>query len=95
MTSDGIREIHRRFCDSLPENLLWVEDPETKERVRVVPGELRKKDVKVGAHIAISPGAVPRFLKRFEEVYERPRQDGFDPGRCGGASSARVDSSIC
>ena len=95
VTSDGIREIHRRFCDSLPENLLWVEDPETKERVRVVPGELRKKGVKVGAHIAISPGAVPRFLKRFEEVYEPTRQDGFDPGRCGGASSARVDSSIC
>ena len=41
----------------------------TKERVRVVPGELRRRDVAVGAHIAVSPGAVPRFLKRFEEVY--------------------------
>jgi Fic family protein len=71
VTNDGIREIHRRFCDSLPENLLWVEDPETKERLRVVPGELRRNDVKVGAHIAISPGGVPRFLKRFEEVYGR------------------------
>jgi Fic family protein len=70
VTSDGIREIHRRFCDSLPEELLWVEDPETKERVRVVPGELRKRHVKVGSHLAISPGAVPRFLERFEEVYE-------------------------
>src|ERR1039457_7552639 len=28
-------------------------------------------DVKVGTHIAISPCAVPRFLKRFEEVYSR------------------------
>jgi Fic family protein len=71
VTSDGIREIHRRFCELLPEGLLWVEDPETKERVRVVPGELRKKDVRVGEHIAVSPGAVPRFLKRFEEVYAR------------------------
>ena len=69
VTSDGIRELHRRFCDELPEGLLWVEDPATKERVRVGPGELRKKDVAVGAHIAVSPGAVPRFLKRFEEVY--------------------------
>ncbi len=69
-TSDGIREIHRRFCELLPEDLLWVEDPETKERVRVVPGELRRKDVRVGDHIAVSPGAVPRFLKRFEEVYD-------------------------
>jgi Fic family protein len=71
VTSDGIREIHRRFCDLLPEDLLWVEDPETKEQVRVVPGGLRGSDVKVGTHIAISPGAVPRFLKRFEEAYGR------------------------
>jgi Fic family protein len=70
-TSEGIREIHRRFCELLPEDLLWVEDPETKERVRVVPGGLRESDIKVGAHIAISPGAVPRFLSRFEDVYSR------------------------
>ena len=69
VTTESICEIHRRFCAELPEALLWVEDPENKERVHVVPGELRKSDVKVGGHVAISPGAVPRFLKRFEEVY--------------------------
>jgi Fic family protein len=69
VTSDGIREVHRRFCELLPEDLLWVEDPETKERVRIVPGGLRGSNVMVGAHNAVSPGAVPRFLKRFEEVY--------------------------
>lgn len=69
VSRDGIREIHARFCELLPEGLLWVEDPEAKERVRTVPGELRRRDVKVGSHVPISPGAVPRFLKRFEEVY--------------------------
>jgi len=69
VTSEGIREVHRRFCEELPDDLLWVEDPATKERVRVVPGELRRKDVAVGSHIAVSPGAVPRFLRRFEEIY--------------------------
>src|SRR5216684_6062393 len=69
LTSDGIREIHRRFCELLPEDLLWVEDPDSKERIMVVPGELRHRDVKVGTHIPVSPGAVPRFLERFEEVY--------------------------
>lgn len=68
-TSDGICEIHRRFCDLLPTDLLWTTDPDTHERVRVVPGEFRERDVKVGDHVAISPGAVPRFLARFEEVY--------------------------
>ena len=66
---DGICEIHRRFCELLPEDLLWVEDPVTKERRRVVPGELRKRDVQVGRLVAVSPGALPRFLQRFEQVY--------------------------
>jgi Fic family protein len=69
VTVDSISEIHRRFCGSLPEDLLWVEDPTTHERVKVSPGELRDRDVKIGIHIAISPPAVSRFLQRFEEVY--------------------------
>ena len=67
--TEGIREIHRRFCELLPEDLLWVEDPATKRKVRLVPGELRGRDVKAGNHVAISPGALPRFMERFERVY--------------------------
>jgi Fic family protein len=67
--TEGIREIHRRFCELLPEDLLWVEDPATKRKVRLVPGELRARDVQVGNHVAISPGALPRFMERFERVY--------------------------
>lgn len=70
-TSRGILEIHRRFCAELPEELLWVENAETHERLRVVPGELRHSDIRVGRHVPISPGAVPRFLERFENVYSR------------------------
>jgi len=66
---EGVREIHRRFCELLPEDLLWVEDAAAKERVRMVPGQLRTRDVQVGDHVAISPGALPRFVRRFEEVY--------------------------
>lgn len=71
VTVAGIRETHRRFCELLPEDLLWVADPKTKKRTRVAPGELRDRDVKVGSHVAISPGAVPRFLDRFEQVYAK------------------------
>jgi Fic family protein len=69
VTEDGIREIHRRFCELLPEGLLRVTDPDTGEEVPVIPGEFRLRDVRVGNHIPISPGAVPRFLDRFENVY--------------------------
>jgi Fic family protein len=66
---DSISEVHRRFCELLPDELLWVEDPETGARTRVVPGEFRARDVRVGAHVPVSPGAVPKFLDRFAEVY--------------------------
>ena len=68
-TLDGICEIHRRFGEELPDELLWVENPESGERVRMTPGALRDHDVVVGNHVAISPGALPRFLRRFEQVY--------------------------
>lgn len=71
VTTDSVREIHRRFCAELPDELLWVEDSTTKERIKIVPGELRHRDVVVGGHIAISAAAVPRFLHRFDEVYAR------------------------
>lgn len=70
-SADGLREIHRRFTELLPEDLLWVDEPDTKERIRVVPGELRGRYVKVGRHVPVSPGAVPRFMAEFERVYGR------------------------
>jgi Fic family protein len=70
-TADSITAIHRRFCEQLPEELLWVEDPATKEKIAVVPGELRHRDVQVGQHVPVSAPAVPRFLKRYEEVYAK------------------------
>src|SRR5579859_6936418 len=55
LSSVGISEIHRRFCELLPEEILWVEDPVTKKRESVVPGMLRAHDVRVGRLVAVSP----------------------------------------
>jgi Fic family protein len=68
-TREGLLEIHRRFCELLPEALLKVSDPATGEEITFVPGEIRHRDVRIGRHLAISPGAVPRFLERFEKAY--------------------------
>ena len=81
--AEGIVELHRRFCELLPEDLLWAEDPQSGERVRVISGELRRRHVRVGDHIAISPGALPRFLQRFEEVYGRLGKADFIVGAAG------------
>ncbi|WP_367198827.1 Fic family protein [Amorphus sp. 3PC139-8] len=71
LTVDALREIHRRFYASLPGDLCWVTDPVTKERFPVTPGALRTRDVQVGRHVAVSPGAVPRFLGRLETAYSK------------------------
>ena len=66
---EGLCETHRRFGALLPEDLLRVTDPDTGERIRLEPGEFRRRDVAVGRHEPVSPGALPRFMERFESAY--------------------------
>lgn len=68
-TLSAICEVHKRFGNLLPEELLWVEDPKTNKKIKIIPGAFRDRDVAVGNHIAISAGAIPRFLSRYESVY--------------------------
>ncbi len=70
---------HREFCRRLPESLLVVENPDTKERIPVVPGQMRSRIVAVGWHVAPDAGDLPAFMGRFEEAYDslrltKPRQ---------------------
>ncbi len=65
--------LHKAFCSRLPDELLWVENPETGNRLKVIPGELRANFVCVGQHVPPSAGALPRFLKRFTEAYQPSR----------------------
>ena len=69
LTAAGLRQIHRRFCDRVPSRLIGLTDPRTGEEIRINPGEFRTRDVQVGRHVPVSPGAIPRFLSRFESAY--------------------------
>lgn len=46
-----------------------MEHPASGQRLRVIPGALREHEVQVGPHVPVSPGALGRFLARFEAVY--------------------------
>lgn len=70
LTAIGISELHKRFCEQLPEQLLWLTNEVNSEKVKIIPGEYREHEVQVGRHIAISPGAIPRFMTRFEAAYK-------------------------
>ena len=57
---------HRRFCEMVPEDLLRAEDTRTERASspRRAPGARCQ-----GRPMYISPGALPRFLERFETAY--------------------------
>lgn len=71
MAPASIVEIHRRFCAELPVDLLTIDAPDGG-RITLTPGALRDRDVRVGKHVAPSPGAVPRLLAHMHRTYARP-----------------------
>ncbi len=73
VSPEYLKWLHKEFCENLPNELLWVENPDTKEKVKVVPGELRDRDVVVGRHIPIEESSIPNFLDRFENAYNHER----------------------
>jgi Fic family protein len=62
--------LHREFCQRLPDELLWVHNPDTGKALPIVPGELRKSGVQVGRHIPPKAESLHPFLKRFTEAYD-------------------------
>jgi Fic family protein len=64
---------HREFCARLPDSLLTVENPDTHERIDVIPGELRKRGVAVGRHVPPPAEDLPAFMDRFEQAYASDR----------------------
>ncbi len=61
--------LHYEFCSRLPDDLLWVTNPQTGERLRVVPGEFRKTGVSVGRHVPPEAGSLDRMVDRFVAAY--------------------------
>ncbi|MDL2406195.1 Fic family protein [Rhizobium calliandrae] len=69
LSLDGICWIHGEFCRRLPDELLTVRNPDTGEEIKMVPGQLRTRHVKVGEHIAPEPDMIRPLIGRFVEGY--------------------------
>lgn len=68
LAPERLCEIHRRFCEGLPEAMLRQTGPDgTVEQM--MPGQLRQGYVQVGQHIPPSPGAAPRLLAHMQRMY--------------------------
>lgn len=73
-----IRWIHREFYSRIPEEMWWSSNPETGERVKMEPGELRSRHVRVGQHVPPDPKELPDFLTRFCEAYSAKHLSKID-----------------
>lgn len=67
VTADAIREIHRRFCAELPEDLLSVENPDTHERMQIIPAHCAT----VMSGSAVTSQSARRQSRAFSRVSRR------------------------
>lgn len=73
---EGVLETHRRLRRRPPRGTaLGVGPRNGRQNSCHCAGQTRNRDVKVGRHIAVSPGAVPRFLARYAAAYVKQLQD--------------------
>lgn len=60
---------HKKFYNGMPDEYLYVERNDgTKEKV--MPGEMRETELKVGIHLPPKWEYLGSFMERFEEVYD-------------------------
>ncbi|WP_420965297.1 Fic family protein [Bradyrhizobium sp. B120] len=64
--------LHEEFCSRLPPEMLFVTNNTTGERLEIVPGEWRKRDVQVGRHVPPEHDQLARFMARFDTAYGSP-----------------------
>ena len=64
--------LHEEFCSRLPPEMLFVTDKKTGERLPIIPGAWRKRDVQVGRHVAPPHEDLANYLARFDTAYGSP-----------------------
>lgn len=75
--TEFILALHEKFYERMPEELKTVYDEEQREREEVIPGELRKREVKVGNHIPPPHHSILKFLDKLQNVYNPGKLHGL------------------
>lgn len=75
LSTEFICWIHEEFYKRLPEEFLIMQDPHGQSH-RVVPGQLRTKEVSVANHVAPAASSLPSLLDFFTSQY---RQENLTP----------------
>ena len=68
-SAEYISWIHEEFYKLLPDELRFVENTDTGEKIEVIPGKFRTGGVEVGRHFPPRHESLESFLNRFKEAY--------------------------
>jgi Fic family protein len=69
-SEEFLKAVHYEFCSKLPPEMLVVRNPDTDEKIDVVPGEFRDGSVIVGKHIPPTHTDITYYLELFEQTYD-------------------------
>lgn len=73
---DFIQELHKRFYESIPEELWNIKNSQGEVVGKVVPGEWRTQQVEVGIHLPPAAEALDGLMNSFCETYNPKRFNG-------------------
>lgn len=82
--------IHEVVYKELPEEFQWVATKDGKERIRVLGGQLRTRDIEVGRHVGPPAESLVAFLDRFESFYDISKHHGVTPLVAAAAAHHRL-----
>lgn len=69
ISNEFLLDIHSNFYEALPDTFLNIENPDTQEIIRLVPGRFRDRTVKVGQHVPPEAEELPGYLNWFQNAY--------------------------
>lgn len=81
--------VHDEFYRRLPDELTIITG-KNEEKDKVIPGEIRNREVQVGHHIPPDSTMLMSFLQRFSEVYEPTKVTGLTSVIAAAASHHRL-----
>lgn len=90
-TTDGFLSwVHHEFYKLIPDEMRWVANEKTGEKVEVICGQFRERDVEVGRHLPPEHTSLPMFLARFHDAYKTKTLHGLEPAIAAAASHHRL-----
>jgi len=75
-TTECIQSIHREFYQHVPESLRELKNSQDEVIDKVIPGELRQRQVSIGKHVPSPYENLPSLMQQFFDVYNPNRYSG-------------------